>query len=554
MNHKKLIIILIIAGFSLYFLSLFNDFVWDDEEQVVNNTAIHSLTNIPQLFKGSTFNTGGTGGLSGVYYKPLMSVVFMVIYALFGLNAFYFHLFQVLIHVINTVLVFLILKNLFNKYVRNNKKDTSTYKWAAFGIALIFLVHPVNVETVVYVSALQDVLFFFFGILALYIITNNLEIAHFAAINKFKITPLILLPLLLFFSILSKETAIVFIFIIFIYLLLFDKEKVKKFLIYIFIMLGLYILLRIGIAKVYFTKSGIVPIMRVALYERLITIPRIILFYIKNFFYPKDLIISQHWIVKEIDWKDFYLPLIIVIAFFTLLITYAISLFKRNKRLFKLYIFFLSWFLTGLGLHLQIFSLDMTVADRWFYLPMIGLLGTLSLIIVNTFDFKNIRIKSLSSFIFGTIIILFTYRSLLRTLDWSNGLVLFSHDQKINQNAFDLENNLGVELYRNGRITEAKSHFEKSTKLASYWWTNWNNLGAVYEEEGDLKKAEEYYKKSIENGDYYLAYMNYAEILIKQERYDEANDFLVNNALLKFPYNERLNMMYYYLNNKQDKK
>jgi len=52
-------------GLMVYGISLFNGFVWDDEEQVVNNAAIRSLANLPFFFTQSTFNSGGGAGMGG---------------------------------------------------------------------------------------------------------------------------------------------------------------------------------------------------------------------------------------------------------------------------------------------------------------------------------------------------------------------------------------------------------------------------------------------------------------------------------------------------------
>lgn len=105
-------LLLIAFGFLLYFNSLFNGFVWDDEELIVNNSQVHSLANLPAFLSGSTFNPGGASQLSGLYYKPLMTISFSALYTLFGPNPFFFHLFQLLLHIANTVFFYFILKHL----------------------------------------------------------------------------------------------------------------------------------------------------------------------------------------------------------------------------------------------------------------------------------------------------------------------------------------------------------------------------------------------------------------------------------------------------------
>ena len=65
---------LVIIGVVLYLPSLGNGFVWDDEEQIVNNAFIRDWRNLPVVFAGSTFGGGGTVTPTGGYYKPMMSV------------------------------------------------------------------------------------------------------------------------------------------------------------------------------------------------------------------------------------------------------------------------------------------------------------------------------------------------------------------------------------------------------------------------------------------------------------------------------------------------
>jgi len=53
-------------------------------------------------------------------------------------------------------------------------------------------------------------------------------------------------------------------------------------------------------------------------------------------------------------------------------------------------------------------------------------------------------------------------QSFIRTLDWRSGLSLFSHDVK-KDSSFDLQNNMGVELFRAGKFDQAKKYFENNS-------------------------------------------------------------------------------------------
>lgn len=508
MNFKLIIIIL---GLAIYLNSFFNSFVWDDEEQIVNNLAVHSLTNIPSLFSGSTFNTGGSGGLAGMYYKPLMPTFFSILYTFGGGSPFLFHLFQASIHIVNALLIFSLFKIFF--------KDR-----LSFFLALIFLVHPLNTESVVYVSALQDTIFLFFGLLALWLFRTKAP-----GLKSFLLTSLLLL-----LSLLSKETGFLFIPILFLFNYLYQKQRIVIPTLISVSALGTYLLLRFAVAGVGLQKSGPSPILLATPFERLITTPKIIYTYLADFFFPKDLAIAQHWVIKNISWGEFTLPALLSSLFFLGIFALGFYLWKMKDKNLKTFAFFGLWFILGLGLHLQLFPLDMTFAERWFYFPMIGLLGLLGIII----DKLKLTPKTVTVFAI-LIVVTLSARTFIRNFDWKNGLTLFSHDSQISQNSFDLENNLGVELFRAGKVEEAAIHFEKSADLAPHWWTSWNNLGVIAERKGNYQKAEEYYRKSIQNGEYFLAYENLANILLVQDKPMEAKVF-IKEAVKKLPLNAKL--------------
>jgi Tfp pilus assembly protein PilF len=135
-------------------------------------------------------------------------------------------------------------------------------------------------------------------------------------------------------------------------------------------------------------------------------------------------------------------------------------------------------------------------------------------------------------------------RSLVRSLDWRNGLTLYAHDLQLQPDSFVLLNDYGVELVRADRVAESESYFRRSTEAAPYWNINWSNLGAVQESLGRRGDAELSFKRSIANGAYSLAYEGYARLLANAGRLDDARRFLKDEALPQFPQNQTLAEIY----------
>jgi hypothetical protein len=160
----------------------------------------------------------------------------------------------------------------------------------------------------------------------------------------------------------------------------------------------------------------------------------------------------------------------------------------RTKKEIKAYIFFAFWLVMGLGIHSQLVTLDATVADRWFYFPIVGILGVLGL------GLQNIKFKR--AWLLGLLLLgVLGMRTIVRISDWKNQLALFGHDSQIRDN-FDLENSFANELNKAGRPAEAISHFKKSIALFSHE-TNLFNLGLSYEVSNEKSLAETYYFKAL---------------------------------------------------------
>jgi hypothetical protein len=135
---------IIAIGFFVYFNTFFNGFVWDDNSYIIGNVQIHSF-NLPLFFGKNLFNTVGQ-------YRPIPVLYFFSLYTMFGNMAFFYHIFSVSLHISNTLLLFWFFKQFFGK-------KTSLIA------SLAFLVHPMQVESVSYISAVASLLTVLFGLL-----------------------------------------------------------------------------------------------------------------------------------------------------------------------------------------------------------------------------------------------------------------------------------------------------------------------------------------------------------------------------------------------------
>ena len=199
LTNRKAIWIIIIVGFIVFGNMLFNEFVWDDKVFILYNPDVHQI-NILQLFEPSNFN-------KATYYRPLVATYFAFLYSIFESNTFFYHFFQLLIHMGITFFVFLLYKKFLPQGI-------------AFVLALIFLVHPINVESVSYIASVGNIVFVAFGLLATMLVLNK----------RITLKTGFIVWLALLVVLLIKETAILFILVLLVGAMFFKQQNIKNIL------------------------------------------------------------------------------------------------------------------------------------------------------------------------------------------------------------------------------------------------------------------------------------------------------------------------------------
>ncbi len=181
------LIILIVTIFS-YSTAINNDFVnWDDDRYVTGNTHLEfSWENIKYYFSDFYF----------VMYIPLTMMSYMFDYHVAGLDMpEFFHLHSVVLHIINSLLVFFVVAKLFSKIDLKNSK--------IYGLisALLFATNPLHIASVSWIAERKDVLF------TMYFLASLLVYLFYIDKKKLKLYFLALFLFLL--SLLSKSQAVV---------------------------------------------------------------------------------------------------------------------------------------------------------------------------------------------------------------------------------------------------------------------------------------------------------------------------------------------------------
>jgi len=193
-NYKKYYLpALITATILVFFPILSNDFLtgWDDQWMVMNNYTEGGI-NWKNLWAILTEYYNGQ-------YGPVNEYQFLFLYSLFGYNPLPFHLVSLLLHIGSVCLVYIIIVRILRQTTRVqvvNKEEI------AFLTALIFAIHPMNVEAVAWISAVKIINYGFFYLAATYVYILFLE--------KRKIGFYILSVLLFTLSFGGKEQAVTF--------------------------------------------------------------------------------------------------------------------------------------------------------------------------------------------------------------------------------------------------------------------------------------------------------------------------------------------------------
>jgi tetratricopeptide (TPR) repeat protein len=498
-------------GIVVYLNALSNGFVFDDMTTIVHNAYIKDLgKNFPAFFNLDYFKIAQ----AEVSYRPVATLSYFLIYALFGLNPLAFHLASLLLHVFNVIGVYVLVD-----MIQHNKKTSLI-------AALVFACHPVLTETVNCISYNEDLLATFFYLLALVLYIKA------AAIKNPSDLLLYFFSLVSFLvALLSKEMAITLPAIILLYDLTckettqtegFFKQAVstldrqKFYYIAIAVVAIFYLALRF---KILVNPQGAFSISRAGLFERILFLPDHLFDYIKLALLPFDLNAEYSFAYPERFFEFSNLFSFIVVM---TIIVGSFFIYKYSKGIF----FGIWWFTITLLPVSNLIEIHNPIAERYLYLPLVGFCMVISILINKILERPaGNRLKIIAWLKYSLLSGLLIFYSVLtmdRNAVWKDNFSIWANTVEKSPHNPIVHGGLGLAYQKQGLLDEAIRKFKRAIELGPNMAKNHYNLGRAYEEKGLFEKAVDAYKKAVElNPVYTDAYFNLANLYMRlQSRQD----------------------------------
>jgi protein O-mannosyl-transferase len=440
MKSKYIYIFGIIAlTFLLYLPSLNNGFTnYDDDVGVTTNAALRDFSFLGIKNTFSTFTLG--------MYMPLTMLCYTILYQLSEYNAFAYHFFQVLIHLINILLVFRLIRKL-------NFSNEVALITAGF-----FALHPFQVESINWVAALSTPLYACFYLLA---ILQYLDFQQNKSKNAF-----IKSLLLMILACLSKSTAVTLTPV----LLLFDfhlHRNLKSTKVWVEKIPFFVVSLFFGILTFYSRNAGAENLTihtGFSIVDRFLMISHTICFYWLKLFLPTNLNLWYPFYKENGTWSwDYYVaPL--------LLLGLAYYVFFKAEKWRNILIFSILFYLFVIGLSLPLVktgAMEMC-SDRYNYLPCIGIFFLVGIFYNYLKDKKtNILYANITLL---ALTIFFAFQTFERSKIWENSITLFSDFIAKNPQEATPYYNRALAYTAEKKFALAEADFGKVGSLDSHYW------------------------------------------------------------------------------------
>lgn len=535
---------------------------WDDHDYILSNEFIRSLSLANILWMFTHFDSAN--------WHPITWLSYALNFHLWDDNPFAFKLTNIILHLCNSFLVFLLARKLFAIYLFKLRNSPATTPETISSRHLIipsllaaglFAVHPQHVESVVWISDRKDLLCTLFFLSGIITYLEQHESNHKSLWTNITITLFVL-------ALMSKSLAVTFpavlVLIDFFVLRRINFSRNFRQMVHIlFIEKITYIALSsLVIAITLITQnSQIISLENSSFPSRIINASLGLLHYLSTIIYPSGLspYYPFHQYVTAPTLLSF-IPVGLVLA----LLYMSIYLYQKNKPYVLIALLF---FVVTISPVIGIVQIGhAAAADRYAYLPTTGIYILLACSFYywivflpnkfpqNIFSQSNLQGKNWPIAAASTAVIiiltLLASQTFGYTKIWKNDETLWTHVIETYPNGVATAHiNLGRVYYKNKEYIKAIDEYQKAAAIDPLNYGPLQNIAMCYERLGERQLALEYYLKMVAGkpdtpnpyyiiGDYFYKKSNYAKA---EFYYNEAiriaptsNGSLLRSAMMNF--------------------
>lgn len=458
--RPHLVLILLVA--LAFANTLQNSFIFDDEWLIVNNPRINiPLEEIPSFFTTPMFKSSGVTNVREMYYRPIVSLFYLLNYKLWGLNPAGYHLTGILIHLMSAITLYRIGLLLFDKN-----------KLISLMAASLFAVHPVTSEPMGVATA-GDIIYGFLIIMTLYFFLKEKQyLSWFTfALAAF-----------------SKESAAILPFALLI--LTTGKRGVKKGTIetipYL-VIIAVYLILRTMIVDAFWGRNTTQPF-----FTQILTMAVAATDYIRLLFIPFPLnpYYPARWYTSVIDLR--------VLAALVVLLLLLLLAFKLRKDKTMLFLLVFPFFMLAPALSMvNSFSVGSEFAyigDRHLYIPLMSFSLFISACIVKLAGEEKKKTVIIGWLSVITVLLALTVSS---NATWKNNVSRSIKIIQANPDAAFAHYDLGAAYAKQGRLNEAINEYKTALKFKPDYASAHYNLGNAYAKQGRFDVAIGEYRTAL---------------------------------------------------------
>jgi tetratricopeptide (TPR) repeat protein len=507
-------LLLFIATLAVYWQVGNYEFVnFDDDKYIIENFHVQKgLTRDSVIWAFTATHVSN--------WHPLTWLSHMLDFQLYGLNPSGHHLTNVFFHLVNTLLLFLVLKLMTGAL------------WRSGLVAALFAVHPLHVESVVWVAERKDVLSTLFWMLTLW--------AYLGYTKRPGVKRYLVILLAFALGLMAKPMLVTLPFV----LLLLDYWPLKR------IELGqsaiglpaasqpstiankpgaqafrlllektpMFVLAAVSSVVTFIVQKSGGAVGALETYPFKIRMANALLsyvIYLKKMIWPQNLAVFYPHPGQSLPmWQAAGAGLLLVVV--------SIAVIRAGRRYPYLPVGWL-WYVGTLVPVIGLVQVgDQAMADRYTYVSLIGLF------IVVAWGVPDVARswrygKSALALATGSLLVALMVSTSLQLKHWKNSLTLFDHALRVTENNYLAHLNFGAALADQERTEEAITHYHRSLQIAPNYAKAYNNLGLALAQQGKNDEATAHYLKALQlNPDYARAHNNLGVVLTRTGEFEKA--------------------------------